>query len=114
MNTEFVLKTGATGAILTAVLEDKNGPVDLTDYTVKLTLQKGNDLPVIDEGTCTVDPDQVANKGKVSYSFVSTANLERGTYNAEFKATDINGRDSIFPSNKRTPYARVIVQQALS
>jgi hypothetical protein len=114
MSEPYVLKTGATGAILTATLKSNKLPVDLTGYTVKLTLKRGSDSAVILEGTCTVDPDQVTNKGKVHYSFATTASIPKGTYNAEFEATDVNGRDHKFPSSIREPYKRVIVQQSLS
>lgn len=116
--TEFVLKRGATGAVMTAVLKDKNGALKLKTgvqlWDVKVSLRKGNELPAIDEDTCTVEMDQDSFPGQISYSFLNTSEIEKGVYFCEFKAIDPNGNVHIFPSNKRERYARVLVQESLS
>lgn len=116
MAEEFVLKRGSTGAVMVATLKDAAGAVDLTGWTIKLTLKLGNSaVPQIDESDCVVDPDQVANKGKVRHLFDETnCNIPKGVYNAEFKATDPNGEIHYFPTEKNNLYERVIVQDSLS
>lgn len=50
------------------VLDGDGGPLDLTGMTIELLMTDRTDAPVTVQGTVTPDPDQVANKGRVTYS----------------------------------------------
>lgn len=112
----YVLKKGATGAVLTATLKDEDdAAVDLSGYggvTVSLRKQNTSDDPVVDGAVCTV---VTAASGIISYSFDGSAihDADAGRYDIEFKATDGNGDIHIFPTNKRYPYGELILQDSL-
>jgi hypothetical protein len=74
MSEPFGLKAGDTTPTYSVVLTGGDGlPIDLTGLTVQFTMQSLTaPYPiVIDHVEATVDPDQVGNKGRVTYTWVT-------------------------------------------
>lgn len=111
--TEYVLKRGASGAVISVTLRDANGVFDLTGFSsVKMTARKGTQTPVLDEVTMSIGSPATA--GVVTYAFTpTTSDIFPGTYDLEFVGTDASGDKHYFPTNKRTPYGKLIVQRNL-
>lgn len=114
--TPVVLKQNATGTIWSFTLTDELGAVNLTSFQfVKLTLRQPGIAPAVDRGMCNIDPDQVTNKGFVSFSFDSTTSaIPDGTYNLEFYGRDGNGKDYYWPTDANFPYGTAIVETHLA
>jgi hypothetical protein len=60
---------------LEAILEDEDGPMDLTGATVTINIAYASHSyyynpwkRIVTNGACVVDPDQVTNKGKVTWT----------------------------------------------
>jgi hypothetical protein len=114
-----VHKRGTTGNPIVCTLSDSKGAINLTEgavWQVFLTLRLGNSTtPEINRVPCIVDPDQTANRGKVRYYFDDmTTWLKKGTYNAEYKVIDPNGRVYKIPTEETELYKRVVVQETLA
>lgn len=119
MGMTWRFKRGEVGKVLTAVLSDEDGPVDLTGWTVTVTASTSiGGTPTIDDAACAVDADQSANKGQVSLTLNSTtANIaasENGYY-LEFSGTAPGGAVIKFPNRKSAEqsYARLVVRKSL-
>lgn len=98
-NYNFKMKIGEVGKELVFYVKDADGAfVDLTGKAVKFTMVKGSTKPV-DLGTCEVDADQTANRGKAVYTFGSEANdLTETTYRGEFCVVD-GGNPIFYPDD---------------
>lgn len=98
---DYYVKQGSTAAILTATLKDADGAaVSLTGATVKFSMRPaGNMTPKVNLATATPDPDQTANKGKVTYPWVAADVDTPGDYEAEFKVTFPDTKIQRFPTN---------------
>lgn len=60
---------------------------DLTGKTLTVVLTKRDGTPVASPGTVVADPDQIANKGKCTYTpAASTFIAADGPYRARFRA----------------------------
>lgn len=119
MGMTWRFKQGEVGKVLTGVLSDEDGPVNLTGWTVTATASSSvGGTPVIDDAACTVDPDQTANTGKVTLTLNSTtANIaasENGYY-LEFSGTAPGGAVIKFPNRKSADasYGRLVVRKSL-
>jgi len=98
-NFDFVIKRGDLLPVITATLKDANGAaVDLTGTAVKLLMKKVGGTSAKVNATATVDPDQVTNKGKVSYAWVGTDTDTGGVYEAEWEVTFAGGKKQTFPN----------------
>lgn len=113
------IKQGEVGKVLTGVLSDEDGELNLTGWTVTVTASPSvGGTPVIDDAACTVDPDQSANRGKVSLTLNSTtANIaanENG-YLIEFTGVTPGGAVIRFPNRKSAEqsYGRLVVRKSL-
>ena len=75
--------------ILSVTLEDINGPVDLSGASsINFKMILKDDLgqtPKID-AIAIPDPDQVTNKGQITYAWVDGDTDTPGTYYGEFEA----------------------------
>lgn len=114
--TIFTMKKGATGTVCSARLDDADGPLNFAAKgitTVLLSLD--NELgSVFTDLPCTLDADQVNNRGVVHCSLANIAdNVTPGLYNAEFRLIDSNGLDYIFPTKRKNQYFTIEVQAAL-
>lgn len=114
-NTDYFLTKGATASVLHFTLFDGSGALDLTGWTVTVTatnLAAGG--AGFTDKVCTINADQVANKGKGTYSFDSTtANLELGEYRLRFKGVDALGGIRYFPTGRGAAnYGRLVVGPA--
>lgn len=87
--------------ILSVVLEDANGPVDLSganSINFKMILKDVlGQAPKVD-AAAVPDPDQVTNKGKITYTWVDGDTDAPGTYYGEFEAL-YGTKPLTFPNN---------------
>lgn len=105
---DLIIKRNDTWPPVRFTLGDIHGPVDLsTALGVKL-LMKGNTILVT--GMCTVDADQVANKGKGSYAWAVGDTALTDEYTLEFEVTWGDGTVTTFPNDK---YQTVEIQDDL-
>lgn len=114
-NQIFVHKRGETGAVLTATLSDRDGPVDLSDWTVTLNVRaKPGGAKIIDNAPCTGGADGVVTCEIGDASFADAAGLRENQYKAEFKV--VRGGVKLYwpkhENNQRT-YFVFEVQNAL-
>lgn len=88
MAANWIMKKNDLLPVLTVTLEDANGAIDLSGATsAKFKMILKDDLggtPKID-ATAAIDPDQVTNKGKVTYTWVSGDTDTVGTFLGEFE-----------------------------
>jgi hypothetical protein len=97
-NEYFDIKQGDLLPTLDAILKDDNGPVDMTGSTLKFFMRTPEGTVKVNGSAATADPNQVVNKGKVSYAWSGTDTDTPGMYQGEFEAT-INSKRETFPSH---------------
>lgn len=86
----FTIKRGDTLPKISAVLSDKDGPVDLTGASVRLIVP-----PIVDASATIVDADA----GSVEYQWQAGDTETRGVYKAEFQVTFPSGDILTFPND---------------
>lgn len=106
------VKPGMTGNVRTVTLKQTDAdpesdtynelvPIDLTDWTDIAMIVSQNNGPVMIDAPGVADPDQVANIGKVTFTFDSTyeafPNITLGEHQLEFRGLDPDGELRIFP-----------------
>ncbi len=101
MAVDWTTKKNDLLPILSVTLQDANGAVDLSGATsIKFLMVLKDNMgaaPKID-AVATPDPDQITNKGLVTYTWVSGDTDTSGTYLAEFEV--LYGTDPLtFPNN---------------
>lgn len=97
---DFIIKRNDRQPTMTATLKDADGnAVDLTGATVLFKLRLVGSTTLKVSATAVVDPDQVNNKGKVSYAWAAVDTDAAGIYEAEFQAT-ISGLIQTFPNSQ--------------
>jgi hypothetical protein len=112
-NLTHVVKRDEIGKLIEFTLSDVDGTVDLTNYTVTMTLKKGS--TVATSAASVVKRNQETNKGECYHTW--TANTipdKKGTYKGELKL--VNGPNILYwPCNKdgEKTYFTVIVQDPL-
>jgi len=96
--TDYFFKKGDTAPAIVAILLDGLGaPVSLVGATVKFHMQ-AQDGTVKVNATATIDPDQLTNKGKVSYTWGASDLDTVGVYLSEWEVTFLNGTKETFPN----------------
>lgn len=96
--TIYYVKQGDTAPAAVAVLLDPSGlPLSLSGATVKFHMSDQKHVVIID-AVATVDPDQVTNKGRVSYQWVSGDTDDTGVFLAEWQVTFAGGTILTFPN----------------
>jgi len=97
---DFVIKRGNLLPVITATLQDANSnAMDLTGATAKFIMrQVGATLPKVN-ATAVIDPDQVNNKGKISYTWQTADTDTPGIYEAEWEVTFTGSKPQSFPND---------------
>jgi len=117
MSTEFFLKQGDTGVPLRVVLSDSDGPIDLSAWAeVKLVMKrKGSiDEPTVD-ALATIDPDQEANPGLVTYAWAAEDVDTPNIYLAEFICINPAGDQVTFPRDAgEAAFLTIRIQRGLA
>lgn len=94
---EFRIKQGDTKPDITAILRDALGvAVDLTSRTVRFRMRSFATGAILVDQEATPDPDQVTNKGKVTYAWQPGETDVAGYAFAEWDITTIG---QSFPTN---------------
>lgn len=97
----FYIKQHDTLPAFEAVLTDNGTPISLgAAMGVKLILKKLS--TVIVNAAMVIDPDQVANKGKVTYQWVSADTSVSGKLTGEIQVTWGDGNVQTFPAGGPT------------
>jgi hypothetical protein len=110
---DFTIKRGDTWGPLEAVLEDRNGPIDLTTASKVKMLMKSSTLSIT-TGPLTIPEQHGANKGKVEYDWEEGDLSIVGTYNVEFEIEWESGRKQTVPNGAEGElYSTVNVTQDL-
>jgi hypothetical protein len=110
MSEPHQIKQGDTEPVLTVVLSDANGdPIDLTGMTVQFTMRSAAYpyTTVLDRVTASVDGNQVANTGQVSYLWADGDTATAGEYLGDWYVVDL---DQTFPTGD---YNRITIQDGL-
>lgn len=100
MNYDFVIKRGNRLPSLVSVLEDADGPVDLSGKTVKFFMRLVGSKTKKVNADATPDADQVGNKGKVTYAWAAADIDTAGIYEGEFEVTFSVGLKQTFPNDR--------------
>ncbi len=113
MNT-FYLKQGDTKIPLSVVLSDANGPVDLTDCTVRLFMRPWDGLSegcgaIKVNAEATPDANQVTNMGLVIYEWEAADVDTPGKFANEWQVTFADGEVATFPRTEDQPPFDVVV-----
>ncbi len=90
---DFQMAEGDSLPAVSATLRDPatGEPLDLTDYTATLKVAKDDGTGTLSIMPVTIDPDQVANKGKITFKFFTPGTSTPALYNTRVKLVDGNG-----------------------
>jgi len=113
-NNIFYLKKNDTYPNVEATLSDVDGPIDLTDCTVKFRMS----LPALDDkfvekDATVVMPQTGADVGKVYAEFVDGDTDTIGTYSVEWKVTFPNAKVATFPRGTGTSFNQIVIQEVV-
>lgn len=99
-----------TAPDLTVCIGDGSGPVNLTGATVtieiaywKYSYYYSPTRRIVDGGACTVDPDQVTNKGWVSWTPQTSDLQPPGNFGYRFRVEYPSGGVAHYPVNTYLP-----------
>ena len=96
---DFAIKRGDRKPDLIVTLKDASGnAVDLTGATALFNMRVISGAVLKVNASAVVDPDQVANKGKVSYAWLAADTDTAGVYEGEFEMTFAGGLAQTFPN----------------
>lgn len=116
--TEFVHKRFALSEF-TLTLKDETLASDLTDFDeIRFVARKqGRDERVIDGVPVTIVQTSSATdhptRGKIKYKFdATTAAIPTGTFDVEFHGYKDGNLDTIWPSNRKNPFGKLICQES--
>jgi hypothetical protein len=109
--TTYTLKQNDTAPVIEATLQLAGSSIDLTGATVKFHMADKSSGAIKVNAAATPDPDQVSNKGKVSYTWISADLNTEGTYSAEWEITFASGKIMTVPN---TGYDTVTVVKELA
>jgi hypothetical protein len=95
--TVYYVKQGDTAPVATATLLDPSGDaVSLSGATVRFHMKDAT--TVIVDAAATPDADQVTNKGKVTYQWLTANTTTAGTFRAEWQVTFADATIQTFPN----------------
>lgn len=97
---------------LETTLTDDGVSIDLTNAVqVKLLMKTTTTSPVhLVSGIMTIDPDQVVNRGKVSYDWIAGDTDTPDTYQVEFEITWPNAEPQTVPNEG---YRTIVIEPDL-
>ncbi len=81
---DFVIGEGDLSSPLTVTLSDVNGPIDLTGDTVTFHMVDRETGATVINHSAVPNVDQMANKGVVTYTWLSGNTVTPGEYAGEF------------------------------
>lgn len=114
-NTQFTYKRGEVGKRIRFYLEDANGAVDLTAYTVTMNVGKLGQTLAVDGASVTKETQTGETRGYCYHDLdASSANIAAGDYRGELKL--VNGSNVLYwpvDSNGTKTYFTVEVQSPL-
>jgi hypothetical protein len=115
----FYTKKGNTAIAISTVLSDANGAVSLSGATVRFKMRQWNTVtgpinplnePAVPragtakvDAAATPDPDQSANKGKVTYAWQAADVDTPGLFACEWEVTFAGGAKATYPRTTETP-----------
>jgi len=94
----FSIKRGDLLPVLTFVLEDANGPVDLTNCVVTFIFRMQNDLAIAQRRTAGINITNALG-GAGRYSWAPGDTDQVGQYSAEFEVKFPDNRVETFPND---------------
>lgn len=105
------MRQNDTAPVIQAILNGPGGALDLTGCSVKFHMkpQPGGTVKV--NHSATPDPDQVANRGRVTYTWITGDTDTSGTFNAEWEITYGDGSILSVPN---VGYDTVIISDELA
>lgn len=95
---DYEIKQGATFPPMVVLLRDRNGPYDLTGCTVRLIIASRSGGPPVIDAPVMVNPNQIAYKGQVIYSWAPADTANAGQFVGEFSVVSPSGVPLRFPS----------------
>lgn len=100
MAADYTMKQNDTFPVLTAILSDQVGPVNLTTAdSVKFIMKMASPSTLV-TGVCViVTPQTGADVGKVTYDWIPADTATNGTYQVEFEVTWNPGDVETFPND---------------
>ena len=105
----FYTKKGNTAIAIAVTLSDANGAVSLANATVRFRMRSWDGISSPAGGTAKVDaaatpdPDQVTNRGKVTYTWQAADVDTPGLYACEWEVTFSDGAKVTFPRDDESP-----------
>lgn len=110
----FVMKKGDTGIPITAKLQDKNGAVNLTGWTVTFVMTlRGSTAPKV-EASVTINSNQTTHRGEVTYTWQPQDVDTAGIYNCEFVGITPGGKQITFPRQlSPEQFGIVVIEEGL-
>lgn len=119
-NTKYTIKKGDTGKAFSAVLKETDADTGvLTPYsipngsTVNLIMKDRDSGSPKVNAACTI-ANQTSDPGKVTYAWQSADLDTVGEYDLEFLVTLPDTKPVRFPTDLSDPFAKVVVQPALT
>ena len=113
-NITHTFKRGEVGKVIEFLVEDANGPYDLTAWTVTLNLDRGS-TSVVEDAAVTKRTQSGETLGQCYHTWdATTANIPVGKYKAELKL--VNGSNVLYwpvDENDNRAYIVVKVQKPL-
>lgn len=115
----WTIKRGSAGSVRTGTLSDANGPIDLTNKTVTMSVRlTPTSAALIDDAAVTKAANQsTTGKGQISHTFTADeANIGVNLkgYLLEFKLTEGLVIDYIpLDRDDEKTYGRLIIQRSL-
>lgn len=111
-NTMATIFRGETGQVLNATLSDENGPIDLSLWTVSLTVWQDEAAPVFEDEPAVI-ANQTLSRGRVSFHFDETTSMvPAGVYHFRFKGINSNDDPFYFPKTIPATNGTLLVQES--
>lgn len=108
---DIEIKRNDTRPFLDSTLSDANGPVDLTDATVKFFMEDVSGNTVVNQtSTGALVTLQDTTGGKVRYKWQAADTSTGGEFRAEWEVTFSDGSKASFPNDG---YLSVVVRDDL-